>query len=266
MAGYDSAIGAGIVGTVGLLQFGIAMDQARQDAKKAEEQFADSSAFKMSIRRASEMAKRGFTQDEVNAYLGNQARINNTRFAKGVQAGGNNFANTVQQGINYGNMNAILDFAAKDAALKRSNIQYEDSFRRDQQKRADMNTQRQMQLRDQKRAAIAQLANAGVQNFTTSGAMIAGSGLMTSGTGADSTTTTDPQRGQTGIGTTSNIPQTFDPYMQPQQGSNMVGFSNDPYTFDPYAQPQRGAIRYNPTLGYASQDSNNFGFGEYKTQ
>lgn len=172
--GLSQTIGSAAIGTVGLVQFAIGMSQAAKDAKIADERYSNTAEFNKSWKRAEDMAKSGFTQDEINAYLQNQARINNTRFQKGVDVGGNNFANAVQQGVNYGNLSSLLNFAAKDAALRRSNIQYADTFTRENQRRADMNTTREMVLRDQKRAAIAKLVDSGVQNFTTSSAMWAG--------------------------------------------------------------------------------------------
>lgn len=240
--GIGNYVGAGIQGTVGLVQFAIAMDQAAKDAKKSDEMFVDSPEFKKSAARAADMAKSGFTQDEINAYMLNESRLNNTRYTKGVQAGGNNLANQVQQGINYGSMKSLLDFAAGDAALKRQNVRYADTFALESQRRADMNTQRQMQLRDAKRAAIAQLANAGVQNFTSSGAMLAG------GAG-------DPQ------GTGSVDTGNKQPVNQPQ-GTGIGNAQVQPQNFDAYQQPQRGTINYDPNIGYA-QSQNNYSWNNY---
>lgn len=240
MAGVDNYIGAGVLSTVGFVQFAIALDQAAQDAKKADEMFVDSPEFKKSAARAADMAKSGFTQDEINAYMLNESRLNNTRYTKGVQAGGNNLANQVQQGINYGSMKSLLDFAASDAALKRRNVRYADTFALESQRRADMNTQRAMKLRDAKRAAIAQLGDAGQKNVTMSGAMLAG------GAGSDTPSTTSEKvapvtnYGTTGIGNAQVQPQNFDAYQQ----------------------PQRGNINYDPNIGYA-QSQNNYSWNNY---
>jgi hypothetical protein len=237
--GIGNYIGAGVLSTTGIVQFAIAMDQAKKDAKKADEMFVDSPEFKKSAARAADMAKSGYTQDEINAYMLNESRLNNTRYTKGVQAGGNNFANQVQQGINYGSMKSLLDFAAGDAALKRQNVRYADTFALESQRRSDMNTQRQMALRDKERDAIAGLANAGVQNVTSSGAMVAGGQGDPQGTGADKVAPVT-NYGTTGIGNAQVQPQNFEAYQQ----------------------PQRGNITYDPNIGYA-QSQNNYSWNNY---
>ena len=120
--------------------------KSEQDRKKYEKlnapAYSENAAMTQSRIRAEQMAKAGFTPVQRAAFFQNIARLDNSRYQKATQVGGGNLAQTVNAGINYGNIGALNNFAGQDAQLQRQNIQYADSFAKNLQLIQNMNTQK----------------------------------------------------------------------------------------------------------------------------
>ena len=78
------------------------------------------------LNRSQEMAKQGYSPEEITAFHNSVAQGDTMRFMKGTEAGGGNLAQVVNNSNNVDNSNALNAFSAKDAALKLANQHYAD--------------------------------------------------------------------------------------------------------------------------------------------
>jgi len=81
-----------------------------------------------SQKRAERMAKAGFTPEETAAFTMRQQRLANQKYRMATQQAGGSLAGAIQAGINFGDTAADVDFAARDAAMRRTNIRYADTL------------------------------------------------------------------------------------------------------------------------------------------
>jgi hypothetical protein len=112
---------------------------------------------------AEEMARSGFTQQEIQAYLNQQLSASNAAFnAQRNMAGGNlSQAMGATQALQMQQANAAM--AAKDAELKRSNVQTLFNVYQTLQQQKNLNQERY----DKQMAAANAIAAAGAQNVAT---------------------------------------------------------------------------------------------------
>lgn len=112
---------------------------------------------------AEEMARSGFTQQEIQAYLNQQLSASNAAFnAQRNMAGGNlSQAMGATQALQLQQANAAM--AAKDAELKRSNVQTLFNVYQTLQQQKNLNQERY----DKQMAAANAIAAAGAQNVAT---------------------------------------------------------------------------------------------------
>lgn len=112
---------------------------------------------------AEEMARSGFTQQEIQAYLNQQLSASNAAFnAQRNMAGGNlSQAMGATQALQMQEANAAM--AAKDAELKRSNVQTLFNVYQTLQQQKNLNQERY----DKQMAAANAIAAAGAQNVAT---------------------------------------------------------------------------------------------------
>lgn len=175
---------------------------------------------------AEEMAARGFTQQEIQAYLNQQLSASNAAFnAQRNMAGGNlSQAMGATQALQMQQANAAM--AAKDAELKRSNVQTLFNVYQTLQQQKNLNQERY----DKQMAAANALAAAGAQNVATGITDIKNTvlGAFTGGAGntgqsgfktpsmytnqTPTTQSTNPMAGQTEINISS--------YQSPYEGQN----------------------------------------------
>ena len=175
---------------------------------------------------AEEMARSGFTQQEIQAYLNQQLSASNAAFnAQRNMAGGNlSQAMGATQALQLQQANAAM--ASKDAELKRSNVQTLFNVYQTLQQQKNLNQERY----DKQMAAANAIAAAGAQNVATGitdikntvlGAFTGGagntgqSGFKTSDPYSKSETTTtaaDPMAGKQTIDISS--------YQSPYEGQN----------------------------------------------
>ena len=83
-------------------------------------------AIKNMVSRAQDMAKQGYTPQEITAFYNQQAMQNNARFQHGTDQAGGNLAQSVNNSNNAFNVGALNQFAANDAKLKQQHQLYAD--------------------------------------------------------------------------------------------------------------------------------------------
>lgn len=108
------------------LQYRKASKELERLAKIAQPTYTPTTQMRESFSRAQTMAQRGFTPEEEAAFRQNLSTASNTAFQRGIDMAGGNMARALSVGIGTTNAAAISDFAARDAAMKRANIQYAD--------------------------------------------------------------------------------------------------------------------------------------------
>jgi hypothetical protein len=204
-AGYDRYMSRQAVstGAAALPALGFAINQTRE-AKKAlgdlskkplpqygitPEQTAAYNRAGSAYSRALGSANRGFSGAETGAFNQRLASSNRTAFENSKKMAGGNLASATNAAINSQNINALLDFASRDAALQRQNMQYADSLgsRLDQvgqgiSQQRNLGTQVDIQRRAQQEQALGQALSQGRTNTVNATSQLAGSGgLILSG-------------------------------------------------------------------------------------
>lgn len=163
---------------------------------------------------AEEMAARGFTQQEIQAYLNQQLSASNAAFnAQRNMAGGNlSQAMGATQALQMQQANAAM--AAKDAELKRSNVQTLFNVYQTLQQQKNLNQERY----DRQMAAANALAAAGAQNVATGITDIKNTvlGAFTGGAG---------NTGQSGFKTPTQVQGTMEQNYNPKYTGD-YGFSD----------------------------------------
>lgn len=175
MGGYAQMFAGGAQSTVGLYQTIAAYGALKKLQKKPKDVYSEAPELKSARLIAEQNAKYGYTPDQKMSYFQNLASMNNARYQKAVGAAGSNLAGAIQSGINYGNINALNNFAAQDADRKLRNQQYADSFAKNLQSLKNMQTQRNQQDRQLQEQALGAAVQAGVGNFIGGAQTFAGS-------------------------------------------------------------------------------------------
>lgn len=176
---------------IGLTQSLIAGEKLKKLQNQPQSYLSESPEMIASRMRAENLAKRGFSQEETNAFMNNTAMLSNQRYKAAMTSAGGNLAGSVNAGVNYGSIKSFLDFASADASLKRSNIRYADSFSENLQRMSDENIRRKQSMRDRAEAALGGAVQAGINNIA-GGAMIAAMGDKKKTDGSQGTNSTVP--------------------------------------------------------------------------
>lgn len=118
--------------------------------------------FARSAGRAETMAQMGYTPQERASFQGDLASAQATDYQRGMDVSGGNMAQALL-GMNTSRATGALNrFAAQDAALRRQNIQYADSFSRERQARRDAQTRLDTQYRMAEEQAIGSAIQSGL--------------------------------------------------------------------------------------------------------
>ncbi len=160
--GYAPYASAGL----GLAELGLGLHGLNQLSKQAMPQYLASAQLNTAYNRANKMAEMGYTPEEIAAFHNNLSQSNNTVYQNAIQQGGGNLAGAINAGIQSQNIGALNNFAGQDAALKRSNMQYANSFAPQFQNIQDENTRTALQQRMMREQALGGAANAGLTNLT----------------------------------------------------------------------------------------------------
>lgn len=165
LAAIPAAMGVvqGIGGLLGL----------RKLKKQATPVFTEDSAMAASRNKANAAAQFGFSPEQTAAYNAQQSQLNNSRWQRAMTQGGGNQSRAVSAGLNYGNIGAQLNFAAKDASLQQEKTRYADTFSRNLQDLRNRNTANAYNYRMQSEQALGKAVQSGFNNLAT-GAMMFG--------------------------------------------------------------------------------------------
>ena len=220
--GYGGYVQAGVgIGQAIAGYEGLQHNQMPEDLQMTSEMQA-------ALRRSQEMAKQGYTQQEIANYMQSLQRMNNQRYRMGVNRAGQSLSNAVAAASNYGNIGGLNQFTTGDAAERRANIHYSDILAGKTQNIADMNNARHWQLWNQKEQAYGGLMQTGLNNA------IIGAGNINYG----NNTTNDPNTVD-GLGYRGSDNRNFKlDYSRPQLGQN-YGYNGMDYA------------PYNNNWGYA---------------
>jgi len=152
IAAHQQAIAPLFLG-LAALQFGKGLYDSiagSNDLRKLHEQpspeFSETPEMKASRLRADEMAKQGFTPQEIAARDQKLIRSENTGATKALNIAPGQ-SQSILAGLNYVNAGAQNDLASRDAALHRQNISYADKFSQQLQSLSNMNIQAQQRNR-----------------------------------------------------------------------------------------------------------------------
>lgn len=133
--------------------------------EQPDPKYTETPELKASRLRADEMAKRGFTPEEMAARDQKLTRAENTGYVRSLDVAPNQ-AQAVLAGTNYANVAAQGDIASRDADLHRRNIQYSDSYAKILQNIADKNIATQEQNRRAAEASLGGAVSSGLNNIT----------------------------------------------------------------------------------------------------
>ena len=204
--------------------------------------------FARSAGRAETMAQMGYTPQERASFQGDLASAQATDYQRGMDVSGGNMAQALL-GMNTSRATGALNrFAAQDAALRRQNIQYADSFSRERQARRDAQTRLDTQYRMAEEQAIGSAIQSGLTGiagaFNFNQAI--GSYLDKIGTDGDTKTT-----GTSGGGSSEAVDNVIG------TGSGSAGTASQGATFG----TPKG---YGETFGYGAFNPNEFNqFGNF---
>jgi len=116
-----------------------------------------------SISEADAMRDKGFTSGEMAAGENRLQKGQATGFQKAVDVAPG-LVSAVQAGINYVNQDAQYRIMEGDAVMRRSNVRYSDSLRREKQRVTDMNTREPINQHNDEQQQYGMAAQTGLNN------------------------------------------------------------------------------------------------------
>jgi len=154
---------------------GYQMIKGNQELNKLQAQpvpqFTEDPVVMQNRVRAQQDAQYGYSPSEIANYNQRQAHLATQRYRMATAQAGSSLAGAIGAGINYGNINAAGNFASQDAALKRQNIRYADSFGQNLQSMRNRNTDNAYNYRMMAEKALGNAVKVGSENAMTSLAM-----------------------------------------------------------------------------------------------
>lgn len=143
----------------------------RKAAKKGLAELARQNYQYASLRDAEGAVREGFSKEERAAFMGQKAAAEAQNYQRAIQMNPN-LGSAIQSGINYSSVGSLLDFASRDAAMRRQ---------RQQQwlQRSDLETQRKLrekEMKEQQYGAAYSEASADISNAI--GSLAAGAASM----------------------------------------------------------------------------------------
>jgi hypothetical protein len=132
------------------------------------------------VDRSLQMAKQGYSPEQIAAYKNSVAEADTARFRHGTDMGGGNLASAVKAGINANDTNSLNKFASQDSALKEAHAHYADQSIKYLQSFKDQDWQKNETYRKGLESAFGGAAKNGLSLLTGSlGSMAAGFGKNT---------------------------------------------------------------------------------------
>jgi len=135
-----------------------------QASKKDVPQATPTPQLNAAYQHAVDLSKFGYSPEEENAFKQQLAMNNAQQYRMSMQQAGRTLGGAVRSGINYGNINALNQFAANDKRLQMDKQRYADSFANQYQRISDTNTQIEGNIYNQEQNAAGGLLHAGINN------------------------------------------------------------------------------------------------------
>lgn len=132
-----------------------------------------SSAYNM----AQQNANQGYSGEETAAFKSNLAQNNNSGYQRAKDMSGGSLSGAINAGVNYGNIGALNQFAAQGNQIKRQNQNTFYGLAGQVQGQRNMNTQAQLQHRQQLESAYGNALSQGL-NSISSGLGTVGAGTV----------------------------------------------------------------------------------------
>lgn len=158
---------AGGTAALGLGQTAIALYQLNKLKREKMPTIGISPQLQSAYNSSQEMAKRGYTGQEEGAFKNNLAINNNTTYKNAVNQSGGNLAQAINAGLQSQNINALNQFAANDASLKRDNQRYANTFANEFQGIQNENERNALKYRLMREQALGTAASQGLTNLAT---------------------------------------------------------------------------------------------------
>ncbi len=182
---------------LGLYQILHSSSQLKKLHQQKVPEHGETPEMRASRMRAEQLAQGGFTPAEKTAFRNNVAQDINTQTQRSLDIGGGQLGRVIAGQGKINEMKGESDFATRDAALHRQNIQYADKFSQALQNIHNMNIDQQLKQRLMAEQALGGAIKTGTENLTNaaSGALAFGFG---NGGGAGSYTNGSPTYKNTG--------------------------------------------------------------------
>lgn len=143
----------------------------KRKAKRALDALSKQNYQFATMQDAEAAVRQGFSPEERAAFMGQKASAEAQNYQRAVQMNPN-LASQITAGINYAGVGSLLDFASRDAAMRRQRQQM-------WLQRSDLETQRQLrqkEMQEQQYGAAYSEASADIQNAV--GSLAAGAASM----------------------------------------------------------------------------------------
>lgn len=129
-------------------------------------EFSDDPRMLNAYNRAEEMSKYGYSPEERAQFDQQLARSQSSQFRQATDMSGGQMSSAIGGVLQANNIDAINQFAAKGAGLRRENIQYADSLAQRLQSQKNLQTQNLIARRQMLEQAYGQAKSSAIGNIT----------------------------------------------------------------------------------------------------
>lgn len=164
-------------GLAGIAQLAYGLHLANKMKGMSDPRFTPNEFFARGLGEAQSRRNMGFTGDEMAAYEQNISDMNRSQYSRAINMAGGNMAQTVLGILSGQESKARGQMAMQDAALRRQNQQYADTYAARMQELNNAQTAREQQQYDAMRAAASQAIQSGIGNIGTGLNAVAGLAL-----------------------------------------------------------------------------------------
>lgn len=155
---------------LGLYQYFDSRKKLKELIAQGVPQFGEDAAMRDARLLANNEARYGFSPEQKAAAEQGRSRVNNTRYNRAINLAGGNLAGAINAGVNYSNVGAVNEFAAKDAALQQQKQRYANTFAQNLQSLKNQNSSNAYNYHNQAEQALGHAQQAGLNNIVAGAA------------------------------------------------------------------------------------------------